>query len=321
MDWQKRLEIFSIAIAIVSVVFLANVSASSFEYNNPTLPKLVLTPISVSSSGGSGSNVSSVLSANGCIGVSPVSGTGNVVLTWDISCNNGTSIFSYNETKIVLYGSNTYNGTNTYTQNQHFPCVDVGTFLGFGGMLGTCGTIFFGYDLGNFIQLDGTGNTNYNAGVQHNFDKVINAPSIKITGSINATEVNTTNLNALGANFSYLNVSINATIPHMNNNATFAFATNYSNRNGKAIRVDMSIQYSTSVLGTDTAQAEIHIQPFDSLTNKYIIFCGISKVGRLPQTFDDVCTFDVPANYNYSAYSVVVATGTIALREVHIIDE
>lgn len=97
-------------ILISSTILLAQ--ASSFEYNNPNLPKLVSEVSTTTSSSPSSANVTSVTSTNGYLTASPT--TGDVVLTFDGNELNST-IDNYVEfTDFSTWGNNSHSGEQLF---------------------------------------------------------------------------------------------------------------------------------------------------------------------------------------------------------------
>lgn len=129
------------------------------------------------------------------------------------------------------------------------------------------------------------------------------------------------NISAYEVDVYYLNVSTNATIPHFNINSTLALSTNYTNRNDKVIRIDLSIVSATTALSTDQAEIKVVLNDFDVLTPKNVIMCGTRSANRLAQSIDYHCVIDIPARFNYTIYPAVANGGTVQLSEVHIVDE
>lgn len=246
--------------------------------------------------------------------------------------------FNYNETEIVLYGNQSFAGNvhmktgfgQTGLSLENLNGAPYWTFVHgifglFNASLCTAPCAFGSSSLTEAFTFDGLGNLAYLGNLQGSSATITTLTS---TTHLNTNQRTSNNL-SVSQNLSvgdwtttkFLNVSTNATIPHFNVNATtFALSTNYTNNNGKAIRVDLGVQTSYSVISSDVAYILIILNPYDVTAPKYVQRCGSENYNRILHNEYHICTFDVPVAYNYTAYPVITNSGLVNLREVHITD-
>lgn len=268
---------------------------------------------------------------------------------------NQSSSFSYNHTQIILYNNQTLQGKvsinatagNTplsirgsqagglmdkylkiYDGNTEIFWLGKAVFGTYSGIIqpNPAGNIFFGI-VNDDLSYVGSGVVV--SGIDLGLNRVTGATTTfteNLTGfaqfDLNKNFNLNNNLTANKAELQLLNVSINATIPHFNvNNSNFTLRVNHTNTNGKAIRVDMGIVSEFTALSTDTAYIRIILNHETQTSPQYIQLCGSQAYPRINHIEYHICVFDVPVGYNYSVYPITVNAGTVALKEVHIVDE
>lgn len=126
--------------------------------------------------------------------------------------------------------------------------------------------------------------------------------------------------NYVGIENAPLNVSVNATIPHMYVNSTITLATNYTNNNGKMIKINQQFN-ATLNAGNDLANIKVILNPYNSYTpqiRKYFGFIGTKSPDISIALSAD---FNVPIGYNYSIHAVTAGTGVISINEMVITNE
>lgn len=102
----------------ILILVVMNLSFALALIDDPKLPKIQSQSTTTISSGGSGGNVTSVSSGDGCIFVSPT--TGDVVLTFNTSCGSGSSFLT-----------NQINNNLNRSANVTFSSVNITNYLDF----------------------------------------------------------------------------------------------------------------------------------------------------------------------------------------------